>query len=142
LAQRTREFNLNLYGAKLAGDLKSQLYNETVDVAATIATSQDGLDSPEVRIALKRFERLYWGQLGLDETDPVDTAMRQFRGKLAELKVVKSWHGDLQPEAGADLPHLSVLLAHACRHELEQSTTAANAGPPPEIPRSKLRSGK
>jgi hypothetical protein len=132
LAQRTREFNVNLYGGKSPSELRMQLYNEAVDVASTIATSSDGFDSPEVRIALKRFERLYWGQMGIDEEDPVDKAMRHFRGKLVELKVLKPLHGDLQPAAGDDLQHLSILLAHACRTELEQAAKTNPAFPRPD----------
>lgn len=124
LAQRTREFNVKLYEG--AGDkykYEFTLYNEAVDVAATLAASDD-LDDPDARIARKRFERLYWGQMAVMEklnrgrTERVEDEMIRFRNEL--LLWEKTKVRDPDEESPHNLKRLSLHLAHACGEALQE----------------------
>ena len=84
MAENERKENVSLYSSYTGDDLTLRLYNETVDVVATIASSDD-FTSPNTRIALQRFERLYWGQMAIGEPDEVTKAMVRFRAKLVSL---------------------------------------------------------
>ena len=95
-----------------------QLYEEAVDIASTIATSD--CSSPEAEIALKRFERMYWGQIGMDEPQPIEQAMIDFRAKLVELGAVSKAGTYHAPPAGIELVYLSLRLAKACSHQLDE----------------------
>lgn len=78
LAFRTRELNLSLYKTSNGAIDKAALYHEAVDIASTLATAESP-ESDDAKIAWKRFERLYWGQLALVEQSQVTYGMQQFR---------------------------------------------------------------
>jgi hypothetical protein len=62
------------------------LYTEATQVIAIIATSKD---QEEIRIAIKRFNELYWGELAMVERDEVAKAMIAFRNALDDSKEQK-----------------------------------------------------
>jgi hypothetical protein len=134
LAQRTREFNVKLY--EQAGDkfrYEFILYNEASDVAATLASSTD-LRDPDVVVARKRFERLYWGQMSIMEqlnrerTRPVEEAMINFREAVVLWE--RTGKRDEDESSEKNLKRLSLYLAHACGKALrELSTTDAKSLP-------------
>jgi len=82
------------------------LYTEATQVTAIIATSKV---QEEIRIAIKRFNELYWGELAMVERDEVAKAMIAFRNALDNGKEQK------------ELANLALKLAHACRDELAES---------------------
>jgi hypothetical protein len=134
-AQKTREFNLEIYGRSTdLAQAKRVLLNEAADLAATLATLEN-LDVPEGSIAWNRFERLYHGQLALYENKPVEMAMIDFRDAMRKWKRIKSKPTDLRAEERSNsseplvLPdklnsdfmrRLALRLSVACRGELDR----------------------
>lgn len=149
-AQKAREFNISIYGqSKSYADAKRVLFNEAVDLAATLAAS-DSLDTPDAIIARDRFERLYHGQLMLYENNAISDAMIDFRDALLK------WERDRQRPTHLDesertngarhlLPssrlnsdfmrQLALMLAERCRDELDdmnwESASRISAGDAP-----------
>ena len=82
------------------------LYTEATQVTAIIATSKD---QEEIRVATKRFNELFWGELALVERDEVAKKMIAFRHALDGGKEQKV------------LANLALKLAHSCRDELAES---------------------
>ena len=82
------------------------LYTETTQVTAIIATSKD---QEEIKIATNRFNELYWGELAMVERDEVAKAMIAFRKALDDNKIQ------------SELANLALKVAHACRDELAES---------------------
>ena len=98
-----------------------KLYQEASSAAAQIATLQQ--ESPEWIKARQEFLRLYYGPLAIVESFDhatesgerltVEHAMIIFKSCLDDEKQCK--------ELGANLPGLSLALAHSCRESLGRS---------------------
>lgn len=129
----TRELNLKIYGSAN----RDTLFHELVDVVATLAAA-DSITDADAKIAWKRFERLYHGQLVFVEKDEVVKAMKVMRSILlewrqtaarpefpseSELNEAIGDHG-FSKLKGIDRKDLdkvrfyTLVLAHACRKEI------------------------
>jgi hypothetical protein len=129
LAQKTREYNIDLY--KQANDVlsqKSKLCHEIMDLSATLASTPEFDDNPDYRIARKRFERLYWGQMLLVESTPgeedeepsVEGGMIAFRRELLDCEKHKNVPIVSQQRSKNQLQERCLKLGEACRKDLER----------------------
>ena len=111
LAEQIAEAKRNVETRRIEATLpylqkQLDLYTEATQVTAIIATSKD---QEEIKIATKRFNELYWGELAMVERDSVEKAMVAFRGALDTNNDQK------------ELANLALRLARACRDELAES---------------------
>ncbi len=136
-AQKTREFNLQIYGRSTdVNQARQVLLNEAADLGATLATLDD-LRGDDGRIAQQRFERLYHGQLMLYENVAISNAMIDFRDALLKWQRTGLKPTKLVPEErthSTELPEnrknsdfmrrLSIRLSQACANEIARLETS------------------
>jgi hypothetical protein len=134
-AQRTREFNVNLYRPlKTTYEQKYALYHETADILATLATQTP--EMPEYRIARKRFLRLYWGQMAMIERRPsfhssaIESHMVGFKLRLEQYERTRE---RLPASDGESLEQRSLALARVFQDDLIALENAKTAPKDPVV---------